>query len=200
MVDGKLQEKTYKDLLKSGQGPWMPYSGSIQEGKQGGKGWLGITDKYWLAAIIPSNHADGRFVAEGASPNQSDVYKVEVRENSWLNGANAPALPTLEPGQSRTYGNWHLFLGPKKVSLLEDYEKKLNIDLPSEKNICFDKTHVFPVVIIATAGGQFCAGHFNHDHCHQNCAFPSLCALVSFDVTHAPAATTNPGLENTFCR
>jgi YidC/Oxa1 family membrane protein insertase len=128
MVDGKLQEKTYKDLLKSGQGPWMPYSGSIQEGKQGGKGWLGITDKYWLAAIIPSNHADGRFVAEGASPNQSDVYKVEVRENSWLNGANAPALPTLEPGQSRTYGNWHLFLGPKKVSLLEDYEKKLNID------------------------------------------------------------------------
>jgi YidC/Oxa1 family membrane protein insertase len=128
MVDGKLQEKSYKDLLKGGQGPWMPYSGSVHEGKQGGKGWLGITDKYWLTAIIPSNHSEGRFVAEVARPNQSELYKVEVIEKSWLNGADATALPTIAPGQSRSYGHWHLFLGPKKVSVLEDYEKKLAID------------------------------------------------------------------------
>jgi YidC/Oxa1 family membrane protein insertase len=128
MVDGKLQEKSYKDLVKDGEGPWMPYSGSIQEGKQGGKGWLGITDKYWLAAIIPSNHANGRFVAERASSENSEMYKVEVRENSWVKTSDAPSLPTIAPGQSRTYGNWHLFLGPKKVSLLEEYEKKLSID------------------------------------------------------------------------
>jgi YidC/Oxa1 family membrane protein insertase len=128
MVDGKLQEKSYKDLIKDGQGLWLPYSGSIQNGKQGAKGWLGLTDKYWLAAIIPSNHADGRFAAERTSPENSEIYKVEVRQNSWVKTSDTPSVPALEPGQDRTYENWHLFLGPKKVSLLEEYEKKLSID------------------------------------------------------------------------
>ena len=119
MADGKLQEKTYKDLGKAGQGPWMHFTGPKYDETNSSSGWLGITDKYWLAALIPNSHCNGRFVAKGLNVNTPALYKVEIQDND---------SGTIQPGSSKTYEPSRLFLGPKKVSLLEDYEKKLHID------------------------------------------------------------------------
>ena len=119
MAEGKLQEKSYKDLHKMGQGPWMHLTDPTYDGKNQNRGWLGITDKYWLASLIAGSGEKGRFVAERAQTGTTEVYKVEIQKTN-------PG--PIKPGSSHDYGSWHLFLGPKKLSLLEEYEKKLSMD------------------------------------------------------------------------
>jgi len=80
-------------------------------------GWLGITDKYWLAAVIPP---------------QGDKYSGTFRAmpyggtKSYQADYNLPAR-TLEPGQSVTVTQ-HLFAGAKVVDTLRAYEHSLGIE------------------------------------------------------------------------
>lgn len=80
--------------------------------------WLGITDKYWLTAFIP----DGK---ELYSSNYSyaikgghDRYQADLISNSFL----------VEPGGNSTLSH-RLFVGPKKVNLLDKYEQNYQIKL-----------------------------------------------------------------------
>jgi YidC/Oxa1 family membrane protein insertase len=79
-------------------------------------GWLGITDKYWLAAMIPGSgeklHAQFRMTPAGAI----NVYDV--------NFVGAPQ--TVAPGGQAT-STTRLFAGAKTVPVLRDYEAKLHI-------------------------------------------------------------------------
>ena len=100
-----LEEVDYEDLL---DGKPVEYT-SIG-------GWLGITDKYWLAALIPDQgeSTKSRFVAGKRGPlnlYQSD-YLAQPR--------NVPA------GGAATYTT-HLFAGAKEVGLLDKYESELSI-------------------------------------------------------------------------
>lgn len=107
VFSGQLKEKTYDDIKKDGQGHWM----NLGESK-GNAGWLGITDKYWLSALIPASSSQGRFVGMETPL----FYQAE---------ATTP-LESIEPGQKHTAVT-RLFTGPKQLSLLESYEKKLGI-------------------------------------------------------------------------
>ena len=79
-------------------------------------GWVGVTDTYWLAAVIPNQpeQAQGQF-------RVSTVNGVDVYEANFVGAAR-----TLAPGMQTTETT-RLFAGAKKVSVLADYEKSLNI-------------------------------------------------------------------------
>jgi YidC/Oxa1 family membrane protein insertase len=106
VMDGSLQEKNYKDLVKKGE---------IKMDSTGG--WLGITDKYWLVALIPDQKAQiaGRFshsMSGGTDRYQADYLRSTV---------------TVPAGQSTAITD-RVFAGAKEVSVVDGYYDKLGID------------------------------------------------------------------------
>ncbi len=103
--DDGLQEMDYGDILDEGQ---KSFNSS--------RGWLGITDKYWAAAIIPPRDTTftGRFSAtQGAVPTFQTDYLLPARE---IAAAGGSAEVTSQ-----------LFAGAKVVSLVDAYESEQNI-------------------------------------------------------------------------
>ncbi len=100
-----LTEIDYEDIQETGQ---------TKQTSTGG--WIGITDKYWLAALIPNqNSVNGtRFLY--SKQNKVDTYQVDYV---------GPAL-TVAAGKSAKSVN-HLFVGAKEVRLLDFYEKNIGI-------------------------------------------------------------------------
>jgi YidC/Oxa1 family membrane protein insertase len=107
VADGSLKDAKYDDFKDAGAPPQTFNSTG---------GWLGITDKYWMAAVIPpQNEAfDGSF---SASPyRDTKAYQADYRMSAH----------TLAPGQTVTVTE-RLFAGAKVVSVLQDYQKNLGI-------------------------------------------------------------------------
>jgi len=89
-------------------------SGQRQFATRGG--WLGFTDTYWLAAVIP---------------DQSSNVEASFRQLRPSNGFQADyvAAPAIvAPGQATRYTS-HLFAGAKEVGLLETYSETLGTEL-----------------------------------------------------------------------
>ncbi len=80
-------------------------------------GWLGITDKYWIATIIPPQKEQftGRF--SRTKQGQTELFRAD-----YLLGARNVAAG------SSTSVTHHLFAGAKVVSLIETYQEQLGID------------------------------------------------------------------------
>ena len=82
-------------------------------------GWMGLTDKYWLVALIPDQQMPfrGSFEYVPVDGGQADsfqtIYEAEVL--------------TVNPGQSVSLTS-HLFTGAKEISLLDAYEESLGAD------------------------------------------------------------------------
>lgn len=102
--DGKLYEPAYKDLDKPME--QMPSEG----------GWLGITDKYWAAALIPDQSVKmrGHF-------SSSEIGKTKAYQADFLRDA-----VTIAPGATTSAQN-RLFAGAKEVALVDGYEDRLSI-------------------------------------------------------------------------
>ncbi len=107
VADDKLQDPTYADFKDAGTPP-KTFSST--------GGWLGITDKYWMAALIPPQNAKFNG-AYRATPYGGDK---SYQANYSLPGR------TLEPGQSTTVTQ-RLFAGAKVVDTLRNYEHTLGI-------------------------------------------------------------------------
>jgi YidC/Oxa1 family membrane protein insertase len=107
------------------QGIWQKYTNYDDvRAYEGGEtklestgGWLGITDKYWFAAIIPPQKEKftGRFsrVVQG----QSELF----RSDYLLSARN------IAPGSTATVTH-QLFAGAKVVSLIEKYQTDLGVE------------------------------------------------------------------------
>ena len=82
-----------------------------------GEGWLGIADKYWLAAMIP---AKGERVDGNATYyfDQGDRYQVDYT-----------ARPVEIPAGAKNEEMTHLFAGAKKIALLDKYQDDLGLTL-----------------------------------------------------------------------
>jgi YidC/Oxa1 family membrane protein insertase len=81
-------------------------------------GWLGITDKYWAAAIIPQQTMsyDSRFSHFAAEPNALPLYQADFK-----------ATPmTVAAGQTLEVKSM-LFAGAKEVGVIDGYFQNLNI-------------------------------------------------------------------------
>jgi YidC/Oxa1 family membrane protein insertase len=107
-ADGALKDASYDDFKKDDKPPVTFQSTG---------GWVGITDKYWMAAAIPpqSQPFEGSYRAtplEGARAYQAD-YR--------LNGRTIAPGATLELTQ-------RLFAGAKVVSVIRHYEDTLHIE------------------------------------------------------------------------
>ena len=76
-------------------------------------GWIGFTDKYWLAAVIP----DPKAQVDAAFRAADGRYQAEF----------APAATIVQPG-SQAVATSYLFAGGKDATLLDDYDSKLGID------------------------------------------------------------------------
>ncbi len=106
-LDGRERAFTYKDLNK-GSGQTLEFNSSAA--------WTGITEKYWLAALIP---AAGEQVH--AAFRDSKVGGLDVYDANYTGAAR-----TIQPGRQITAAQ-HVFAGAKTVALLQAYEKDLGI-------------------------------------------------------------------------
>ena len=108
VFDSTLNEEDYDSLQDAG-------SGGLSYSPQEAGGWVGITDKYWLAALIPDQsnlHSFGmRYLA-----GQGDRYQTDI----------LGAGQMLAPGQTISTTT-SLFAGAKKVTLLDKYADELGI-------------------------------------------------------------------------
>ncbi len=79
-------------------------------------GWIGITDKYWLSAVIPDRKE--RMTAQYRVIQQSgvDIYDVNF----------VGTLKTIAAGQT-LFQTTHLFAGAKSVPTIRKYEKQFSI-------------------------------------------------------------------------
>jgi YidC/Oxa1 family membrane protein insertase len=80
-------------------------------------GWLGITDKYWLAALIPDQKAGFKAGFRYVGANGTDRYQTDALYEPMTIGAGAVAERTT-----------HLFAGAKEVRLIDKVEKQLGVD------------------------------------------------------------------------
>jgi len=93
---------------------WRKREEPLVETSQGG--WLGVTEKYWLAALIPDQSAriEARF-------RNTQVGGTTVFDSAFTGEAR-----TIAPGTA-VGATTRLFAGAKRVSVLDDYAEALNI-------------------------------------------------------------------------
>lgn len=102
---GVLQLADFKQLKEKGP---------VQMSATGG--WFGLTDKYWMAALVP---AAGEAVR--ATYRDTAVGDVDVYETNYVG-----PVRELAPG-ARTVEERRLFAGAKEAAVLTAYEKALNL-------------------------------------------------------------------------
>jgi YidC/Oxa1 family membrane protein insertase len=106
IADGSLKDSNYSDL--KAENPQQTFHST--------GGWLGITDKYWMAAIIPPQKAQFDGAYRVLNPGDKAGYQADYRLNAEV----------IAPGATDQLTQ-HLFAGAKVVSTLRDYESRLNI-------------------------------------------------------------------------
>ncbi|MBB5688913.1 YidC/Oxa1 family membrane protein insertase [Roseomonas alkaliterrae] len=116
VLGGRLHEVTFSDAKSEGS----RRGGTALEQETTG-GWAGITDKYWLAAVMPAApdqtlRAAYRHVNEGGGA-AGDRWQVDLA---------APQPLSIAPGASAAMPT-RLFAGAKEVGLLDSYMSRLNI-------------------------------------------------------------------------
>jgi len=104
-LGGQLRLETYKGWKKKGDQTFDSTGG-----------WLGLTDKYWLAALVPN-----QITPVKAQYRVDNVDGVDVFETDYV----APPI-SLAPGAT-AQSSTRVFAGAKKVSVLEAYQKALGI-------------------------------------------------------------------------
>jgi YidC/Oxa1 family membrane protein insertase len=107
MSDGELTETSYGDLTDY---EFNPSEGAKAEVTQVSEnGWIGFTDHYWMATLIPSQTSPFKSVSK--YDERRDIYQTEA------------VLPTqtLSDGQSVTMDS-QLFAGAKEWAAIRDYQ------------------------------------------------------------------------------
>ncbi|MBN9413256.1 MAG: membrane protein insertase YidC [Candidatus Paracaedimonas acanthamoebae] len=103
-LNNKLQEIEYKDLTKGDQS-------QLSQG-----GWLGFTDKYWLAAFIPDQVQEVKASFRQVGQVSQERYQVDFLMTTSV----------LQPGTTQETKS-SLFVGAKILDLLDSYENTLNV-------------------------------------------------------------------------
>ena len=108
VFDGTLSEKSYGDLTEAGK-----KGINIKPSENGG--WIGLTDKYWLTALLPDQNEKYNFTYRKLNSNGGQ-YQTDFL-------GKAVTIPSNSKGEflSRT------FAGAKRLALFDDYEERFNI-------------------------------------------------------------------------
>jgi YidC/Oxa1 family membrane protein insertase len=105
-LDGRTRAFKYKDIKADGAPQQFDSTAA----------WTGITDKYWLAAIVPDRAQKVHVVFRDSKVAGVDIYDANY---------TAPAI-TIAPGRQIAVTQ-RLFAGAKTVPVLQAYEKNLGI-------------------------------------------------------------------------
>jgi YidC/Oxa1 family membrane protein insertase len=106
VLNERLIEQDYDDLLEN------KTSSTISKG-----GWIGITDKYWLTALIPNQ---GNSIEAGFKATLNNVERYQAQYTS------APS--EVNPGETLVISS-NIFVGAKEVNLLDKYSDNLSIEM-----------------------------------------------------------------------
>ncbi len=101
----RLMERKYNKVIKKG--------GFAQEGVGG---WVGMSSKYWLSAAIPPQDV----------PFEAEVKQLGTADDPVFRTSYQLAPTILQPGERATVAG-EIFAGPKRVSLLREYEREIGI-------------------------------------------------------------------------
>lgn len=104
-ADG-LQELDYDDLQETG---------AIRSRTTGG--WLGITDKYWMTALIPDQSTQSRMSFSDTPVRGQDVYQADYLRDA-----------VIVPAGGTTSVTDRLFAGAKVVRIIDGYEGTYGIE------------------------------------------------------------------------
>lgn len=121
VFNDKLEEVTYDDIKDE-----------AQKNYRNAFGWLGIADKYWLAALIPSR--DVAFEAKFSHALKDNLHRYQV---------DFASKGISLPNDSQSTITHRLFAGAKKIDLLDNYSKTLGIPL-------FDRSVDFGILYFLT--------------------------------------------------
>ena len=106
VLNERLIEEDYDDLLEN------KTSSTISKG-----GWIGITDKYWLTALIPNQ---SNSIEAGFKATLDNIERYQAQYTS---------SPTqINPGETITISS-NIFVGAKEVNLLDKYSNSLSIEM-----------------------------------------------------------------------
>lgn len=112
VIDGRLNEGSYKAMRNDGVPP-----DNVSWSHQGTGGWAGITDKYWLMAVLPDQNAQ-----------VAGAYTYLPQRGMYQVGFTASAPVQIAAGQTAT-NEAHVFAGAKEVRLLDQYEHDLHVPM-----------------------------------------------------------------------
>ena len=105
VVDTTLKEEGYDDLR----------DGPIEYKSETDGGWIGFTDKYWLAALVPDQDQRVNFSLRALAGNE-DRYQADY----------LGSVMVLNQGETITYQT-RLFAGAKVLTMIDAYSEELNI-------------------------------------------------------------------------
>ena len=107
VFNGSLKEFGYKD-----------FKDNKREKIETTGGWVGITDKYWMAALIPDQKTKVDVTLKGTGPTPATTkYQVDYV---------GPGIAIAPGATGSTEG--HLFAGAKIVRVIDAYREKLGIE------------------------------------------------------------------------
>ena len=101
VFDGELKEDGYDDIEEK------------KISREANNGWLGITDKYWLAAIVPPKNQNFK---------STFLYKDIYKANYILN------TPVVVNAASKANNEVRLFVAAKEVETVDGYAESENIE------------------------------------------------------------------------
>jgi YidC/Oxa1 family membrane protein insertase len=106
VFNGTLKEFSYSDL-KDGKPQKFATTG----------GWVGITDKYWMATLVPDQKTKVDVAVKGTGSGATGKYQVDYV------GQGVTVAPGASGGSES-----HLFAGAKIVRVIDAYREKYGID------------------------------------------------------------------------
>jgi YidC/Oxa1 family membrane protein insertase len=107
VFNNELTEISYEDLRDDG-------ATKLEDSK----GWLGVSDKYWLSAIVPDKNETFDANFRHIKRNDKDAYQIDMRGEAF----------TVPSGDDHSV-TMRMFAGAKKVQLLDEYSMKYDIPL-----------------------------------------------------------------------
>lgn len=110
VFDEVLDQQDYDDIVDA-------EGGQIEEQPETTGGWIGITDKYWLTALIPDQQTKATFRYNHWQDAARDNFQVDFRRIDGM---------TIAAGDSGSISN-RVFAGAKVVRLLDGYKNSLGV-------------------------------------------------------------------------
>lgn len=113
-ADGQLTETKYDAVTELPRDP--AERAATEKVDVVENGWIGFTDHYWMATLVPS--AGQQFSAVTKYTETTNTYQTDVR---------MPVV-SVSPGEIAEDSTM-LFSGPKEWATIRDYQKEYNIDM-----------------------------------------------------------------------